>query len=147
MCSAILRIALASSLVSESTAIAPLEAVHLPDHLDGRNGTNRAAAAQISAQTDIDALKSGWRAFSIRAPHSTVIVRKLSVRCQDDRRNAGNLSAQRTRILLVHKSFLQDLRWPPAGSRNEQNGRERDPRWRPSPALLRRRANASRWSS
>ena len=48
-----------SSLVLESTAIAPLEAVHLPDHLDGRNGTNREMGrAQISAQTDIDALKA-----------------------------------------------------------------------------------------
>ena len=42
-----------SDLVPEATAIAPLEAVYLPAHLDGRTGTNRATGhAQISAQTD-----------------------------------------------------------------------------------------------
>ena len=37
-------------------AIAPLELVRLPDHLDGRTGSNRSKLghAQIAAQTDID---------------------------------------------------------------------------------------------
>lgn len=41
-------------------AVAPLELVRLPDHLDGRLGSNRLTLghAQIAAQTDIDALKA-----------------------------------------------------------------------------------------
>lgn len=44
-------------------AMAPLELVRLPDHLDGRTGSNRSTLghAQIAAQTDIDALKA-WLA-------------------------------------------------------------------------------------
>ena len=41
-------------------AIAPLELVRLPDHLNGRTGSNRSTLghAQIAAQTDVDALKA-----------------------------------------------------------------------------------------
>jgi len=44
-------------------AVAPLELAQLPDHLDGRTGSNRSTQghAQIAAQTDIDALKA-WLA-------------------------------------------------------------------------------------
>ena len=44
-------------------AISPLELDSLPDHLDGRAGSNRSTQghAQIAAQTDIDALKA-WLA-------------------------------------------------------------------------------------
>ncbi len=53
-----------SNLIPEATAIAPLETIRLPAQLDGRTGTNRATGhAQISAQTDIDAVKAWLACF------------------------------------------------------------------------------------
>ena len=122
-----------SCLVPESTAIAPLEAVLLPAHLDGRNGANRETGrAQISAQTDIDAVKA-WLASFLDTRTTFDSYRKEAERlllwATLERGKA--LSSLTHEDLLVYKSFL--ARPEPASRWIAERAKwpRTDPRWRP----------------
>ncbi len=122
-----------SDLVPKATAIAPLEAVCLPAQLDGRNGTNRAIGhAQISAQTDADALKA-WLAcfldkrttFDIYRKEAERLLLWATLEC------GKPLSSLTHEDLLGYQNFLGNpepaARWVAKGRKWSRT----DPRWRP----------------
>lgn len=93
------------------TAIAPLELVRLPDHLDGRTGSNRSLLghAQIAAQTDIDALKA-WLARFLDTRTTFDSYRKESERLLlwATLELGKPLSSLTHEDLLVYQRFLAD---------------------------------------
>lgn len=116
-------------------AIAPLELVRLPDHLDGRTGSNRATLghAQIAAQTDIDALKA-WLARFLDTRTTFDSYRKESERLLlwSALECGKPLSSLTHEDLLVYQRFLSDPQ--PAESWVMKAGRKWsrfDPDWRP----------------
>lgn len=122
-----------SNLVPEATAIAPLETIRLPAQLDGRTGTNRATGhAQISAQTDIDAVKA-WLAgfldkrttFDSYRKETERLLLWTTLEC------GKPLSSLTHEDLLVYKRFLGNpepaARWVAKGRKWSRT----DPRWRP----------------
>jgi len=71
-----------SGLIPAATpSVAPLEAISIPTHLDGRGGSNRATAGtpQISASTDIQAIKA-WLARFASSPNTFSSYRKEAER-------------------------------------------------------------------
>lgn len=92
-------------------AIAPLELVRLPDHLDGRAGSNRSTLghAQIAAQRDIDALKA-WLARFIDTRTTFDSYRKESERLLlwSTIELGKPLSSLTHEDLLVYQRFLSD---------------------------------------
>lgn len=116
-------------------AIAPLELVRLPDHLDGRSGSNRSSLGhvQIAAQTDIDALKA-WLARFLDTRTTFDSYRKESERLLlwATIELGKPLSSLTHEDLLVYQSFLADPQ--PANRWVMQSGRKWsrfDPDWRP----------------
>jgi len=116
-------------------AIAPLELVSLPDHLDGRTGSNRSTLghAQIAAQTDIDALKA-WLARFLDTRTTFDSYRKESERLLlwATLELAKPLSSLTHEDLLVYQRFLGDPqpaeRWVMKAGRKWSRF---DPDWRP----------------
>lgn len=91
--------------------IAPLELVRLPDHLDGRTGSNRSTLghAQIAAQTDVDALKA-WLARFLDTRTTFDSYRKESERLLlwATLELGKPLSSLTHEDLLVYQRFLAD---------------------------------------
>lgn len=116
-------------------AIAPLELVRLPDHLDGRAGSNRSTLghAQIAAQTDIDALKA-WLARFLDTRTTFDSYRKESERLLlwATLELGKPLSSLTHEDLLVYQRFLADPqpaeRWVMKAGRKWSRF---DPDWRP----------------
>jgi len=116
-------------------AIAPLELVRLPDHLDGRSGSNRSTLshAQIAAQTDIDALKA-WLARFLDTRTTFDSYRKESERLLlwATLELGKPLSSLTHEDLLVYQHFLGDPqpaeRWVMKAGRKWSRF---DPDWRP----------------
>lgn len=116
-------------------AIAPLELVRLPDHLDGRAGSNRSTLghAQIAAQTDIDALKA-WLARFLDTRTTFDSYRKESERLLlwATQELGKPLSSLTHEDLLVYQRFLADPqpaeRWVMKAGRKWSRF---DPDWRP----------------
>ncbi|PKO49232.1 MAG: integrase [Betaproteobacteria bacterium HGW-Betaproteobacteria-4] len=116
-------------------AIAPLELVRLPDHLDGRAGGNRSTLghAQIAAQTDIDALKA-WLARFLDTRTTFDSYRKESERLLlwATLELGKPLSSLTHEDLLVYQRFLSDPqpaeRWVMKAGRKWSRF---DPDWRP----------------
>lgn len=116
-------------------AIAPLELVRLPDHLDGRTGSNRSSLghAQITAQTDIDALKA-WLARFLDTRTTFDSYRKESERLLlwATLELGKPLSSLTHEDLLVYQRFLADPqpadRWVMKAGRKWSRF---DPDWRP----------------
>lgn len=116
-------------------AIAPLELVRLPDHLDGRTGSNRSTLghAQIAAQTDIDALKA-WLARFLDTRTTFDSYRKESERLLlwATLELGKPLSSLTHEDLLVYQRFLSDPqpaeRWVMKAGRKWSRF---DPDWRP----------------
>jgi len=116
-------------------AIAPLELVRLPDHLDGRTGSNRSTMghAQIAAQTDIEALKA-WLARFLDTRTTFDSYRKESERLLlwATLELGKPLSSLTHEDLLVYQRFLADPQ--PAERWVMKSGRKWsrfDPDWRP----------------
>jgi len=116
-------------------AIAPLELVRLPAHLDGRAGSNRSTLghAQIAAQTDIDALKA-WLARFLDTRTTFDSYRKESERLLlwATLELGKPLSSLTHEDLLVYQRFLADPqpaeRWVMKAGRKWSRF---DPDWRP----------------
>lgn len=116
-------------------AIAPLELVGLPDHLDGRTGSNRSTLgrSQIAAQTDIDALKA-WLARFLDTRTTFDSYRKESERLLlwTTIELGKPLSSLTHEDLLVYQRFLGDPqpaeRWVMKAGRKWSRF---DPEWRP----------------
>ena len=116
-------------------AIAPLELVRLPDHLDGQTGSNRSTLghAQIAAQTDIDALKA-WLARFLDTRTTFDSYRKESERLLlwATLELGKPLSSLTHEDLLVYQRFLADPqpaeRWVMKAGRKWSRF---DPDWRP----------------
>lgn len=116
-------------------AIAPLELVGLPDHLDGRSGSNRSTLgrSQIAAQTDIDALKA-WLARILDTRTTFDSYRKESERLLlwSTIELGKPLSSLTHEDLLVYQRFLGDPqpaeRWVMKAGRKWSRF---DPEWRP----------------
>ena len=116
-------------------AIAPLELVRLPDHLDGQTGSNRSTLghAQIAAQTDIDALKA-WLARFLDTRTTFDSYRKESERLLlwATLELGKPLSSLTHEDLLVYQRFLADPqpaeRWVMKAGRKWSRF---DPHWRP----------------
>lgn len=116
-------------------AIAPLELVRLPDHLDGRAGNNRSTLghAQIAAQTDIDALKA-WLARFLDTRTTFDSYRKESERLLlwSTIELGKPLSSLTHEDLLIYQRFLNDPqpaeRWVMKAGRKWSRF---DPEWRP----------------
>lgn len=116
-------------------AIAPLDLVHLPDHLDGRTGSNRSTLghAQIAAQTDIDALKA-WLARFLDTRTTFDSYRKESERLLlwATLELGKPLSSLTHEDLLMYQRFLADPqpaeRWVMKAGRKWSRF---DPDWRP----------------
>jgi integrase/recombinase XerD len=116
-------------------AVAPLELVRLPDHLDGRNGSNRSTLghAQIAAQTDIDALKA-WLARFLDTRTTFDSYRKEAERLLlwSTIELSKPLSSLTHEDLLVYQRFLSDPqpaeRWVMKAGRKWSRF---DPDWRP----------------
>ncbi len=116
-------------------AIAPLELVRLPDHLDGRTGSNRSTLghAQIAARTDIDALKA-WLARFLDTRTTFDSYRKESERLLlwATMELGKPLSSLTHEDLLVYQRFLADPqpseRWVMKAGRKWSRF---DPDWRP----------------
>lgn len=116
-------------------AIAPLELVGLPDHLDGRAGSNRSTLghSQIAAQTDIDALKA-WLARFLDTRTTFDSYRKESERLLlwSTIELGKPLSSLTHEDLLVYQRFLGDPqpaeRWVMKAGRKWSRF---DPEWRP----------------
>lgn len=116
-------------------AISPFELVRLPDHLDGRAGSNRSTFghAQIAAQTDIDALKA-WLARFIDTRTTFDSYRKESERLLlwATIELGKPLSSLTHEDLLVYQRFLGNPQ--PADRWVMKAGRKWsriDPDWRP----------------
>lgn len=116
-------------------AVAPLELVRLPDHLDGRAGTNRSTIghAQIAAQTDIDALKA-WlgRFLDTRTTFDSYRKEAERLLLWSTIELGKPLSALTHEDLLVYQRFLGDPqpaeRWVMKAGRKWSRF---DPEWRP----------------
>lgn len=116
-------------------ALAPLELVRLPDHLDGSTGSNRATLghAQIAAQTDIDALKA-WLACFLDTRTTFDSYRKESERLLlwATLELGKPLSSLTHEDLLMYQRFLGDPqpaeRWVMKAGRKWSRF---DPDWRP----------------
>ena len=116
-------------------AVAPLELAHLPDHLDGRTGSNRSTLghAQIAAQTDIDALKA-WLARFLDTRTTFDSYRKEAERLLlwSTLELGKPLSSLTHEDLLVYQRFLGDPhpaeRWVMKAGRKWSRF---DPEWRP----------------
>lgn len=116
-------------------AIAPLELVRLPDHLDGQTGSNRSTLghAQIAAQTDIDALKA-WLARFLDTRTTFDSYRKESERLLlwATLELGKPLSSLTHEDLLVYQRFLANPqpteRWVMKAGRKWSRF---DPDWRP----------------
>lgn len=116
-------------------ALAPLELVRMPDHLDGRAGSNRSPLghAQIAAQTDIDALKA-WLARFLDTRTTFDSYRKESERLLlwATIELGKPLSSLTHEDLLVYQRFLGDpqpaQRWVMKAGRKWSRF---DPDWRP----------------
>ncbi len=121
--------------LSPVAAIAPLELVRLPDHLDGRTGCNRSTLghAQIAAQTDIEALKA-WLARFLDTRTTFDSYRKESERLLlwATLELGKPLSSLTHEDLLVYQRFLADPqpseRWVMKAGRKWSRF---DPDWRP----------------
>jgi len=109
--------------------------VHLPDHLDGRTGSNRSTMgyAQIAAQTDTDALKS-WLARFLDTRTTFDSYRKESERLLlwATLELSKPLSSLTHEDLMVYQRFLADPqpaeRWVMKAGRKWSRF---DPDWRP----------------
>lgn len=116
-------------------AIAPFELVRLPDHLDGRTGSNRSTLgrSQIAAKTDIDALKA-WLARFLDTRTTFDSYRKESERLLlwSTIELGKPLSSLTHEDLLVYQHFLSDPqpaeRWVMKAGRKWSRF---DPEWRP----------------
>ena len=116
-------------------AVAPLELVRLPAHLDGRAGSNRSTLghAQIAAQNDIDALKA-WLARFLDTRTTFDSYRKESERLLlwATIELGKPLSSLTHENLLVYQRFLSDPqpadRWVMKAGRKWSRF---DPDWRP----------------
>ena len=116
-------------------AVAPLELVRLPAHLDGRDGSNRSTLghAQIAAQTDIDALKA-WLARFLDTRTTFDSYRKEAERLLlwSTIELSKPLSSLTHEDLLVYQRFLSDPqpaeRWVMKAGRKWSRF---DPDWRP----------------
>lgn len=115
--------------------VVPLELLRLPDHLDGRVGSNRTTLghAQIAAQTDIDALKA-WLARFLDTRTTFDSYRKESERLMlwATIELGKPLSSLTHEDLLVYQRFLGDPqpseRWVMKAGRKWSRF---DPDWRP----------------
>ena len=123
------------STLSRLSAVVPLEAVALPDHLDGRTGSNRSTLghAQIAAQTDVDALKA-WLGRFLDTRTTFESYRKEAERLLlwATIERGKPLSSLTHEDLLVYQRFLADPQ--PAERWVMKTGRKwprQDPEWRP----------------
>ena len=116
-------------------AVAPLELIRLPDHLNGQSGSNRSTLghAQIAAQTDIEALKA-WLARFLDTRTTFDSYRKESERLLlwAILELGKPLSSLTHEDLLVYQRFLGDPqpaeRWVMKAGRKWSRF---DPDWRP----------------
>ena len=116
-------------------AVTPLELTRLPDHLDGRTGSNRSTLghAQIAAQTDIDALKA-WlgRFLDTRTTFDSYRKEAERLLLWATIELGKPLSSLTHEDLLVYQRFLGDPqpaeRWVMKAGRKWSRF---DPEWRP----------------
>jgi site-specific recombinase XerD len=112
----------------------PIDALELPDDLDGRHGTNRASGRmQVAASTDLDAVRA-WLARFVETKTTFDNYRKEAERLLlwSVLQLGKPLSSLTHEDLLVYQHFLADpqpaARWSAEGGRKHPRN---DLRWRP----------------